>query len=101
MNYKLKSPSAESGKTWRNFNMQNQVLTFDPANNQDGKTLLEQLEDQGIELNTQCRGGFCGACRVRLLEGTVQYNHEPLAALQDGEILPCSCQQASEIKISI
>lgn len=81
--------------------MDNQVLTFEPLPEHSGKTLLDQLEDQGVDINTQCREGYCGACRVRLIDGVVKYNQEPLAAIFDGEILPCSCQAKTEIKISV
>lgn len=93
------NPQVRARQNLEEFTMQTQVLTFNPVNTND--TLLDQLESQGVELNSQCRDGYCGGCRVKLLEGDVQYQNEPLAALQEGEILPCSCKPATQIKISI
>ena len=42
-------------------------------------SILETVEHNGIEIHSQCRDGFCGACRTRLLEGEVEYTSDPLA----------------------
>ena len=65
------------------------------------KTLLESLEEAGIEVHYHCREGFCGACRTKLLSGEVDYTTDPLAFFDDDEILPCCCKATSDIKISI
>lgn len=66
-----------------------------------GKTLLESLEQDGVEVHYHCREGFCGACRTRLTKGSVTYNSEPLAYIDDGEILPCCCIPNSDIDIEL
>lgn len=38
-------------------------------------------------------------CRVRLLDGEVQYLEQPLAFIAADEILPCCCVPKSEIRI--
>ena len=58
---------------------------------QHAKTLLESLEAQDVTLNYQCREGYCGSCRTQLLEGEVHYTEEPMAWINDDEILPCCC----------
>lgn len=63
------------------------------------ETLLEGLERTGHEVAYQCRSGYCGACRVKLLEGTVEYTDLPLAFVADDEILPCCCQVTANIKL--
>lgn len=66
------------------------------------KTLLNCLENSDIEVHFHCRDGFCGACRVTLVEGEINYpNGEPLAFIGDGEILPCCCVPKSNIKLFI
>jgi ferredoxin len=66
------------------------------------KTLLDCLENSGIEVHYHCRDGFCGACRVTLVEGEIYYpNGEPLAFIGQGEILPCCCIPTSDIKLII
>ncbi|OAM26766.1 MULTISPECIES: class I ribonucleotide reductase maintenance protein YfaE [Eikenella] len=66
---------------------------------QAGETLLEALERTGHEVEYQCRSGYCGSCRVKLLAGSVSYREHPLAFLLPGEILPCCCTVAEDIQI--
>ena len=49
----------------------------------------------------QCREGYCGSCRMRLLKGEVDYAETPLAFIQQGEILPCCCKARGEIEIEL
>lgn len=66
------------------------------------KTLLNCLENNGVEVHYHCRDGFCGACRVKLLDGQIEYpNGEPLAFVGEGEILPCCCVPTSNISLAI
>ena len=65
------------------------------------KTTLEYLEFNQIEIHYHCRDGFCGASRVTLEQGEIEYiNCEPLAFVRDGEILPCCCIPKTDIEIS-
>ncbi len=68
---------------------------------QHAKTLLESLEAQDIPVHYQCREGYCGSCRTQLLEGEVHYTEEPMAWINDDEILPCCCIPKSAIKIKL
>lgn len=62
--------------------------------------LLDCLEKQGVEMQSHCRAGFCGTCRVPLLEGEVHYpGGPPLAYIREGEILPCCCVPVSDLEI--
>ncbi|SMB80440.1 ferredoxin [Pasteurella testudinis DSM 23072] len=66
----------------------------------DNRTsLLETLENHGISHEYQCRSGYCGSCRVKLLTGNVSYRETPLAFLQPGEILLCCCTVESDLEI--
>ncbi|QPR27669.1 2Fe-2S ferredoxin-like protein [Edwardsiella hoshinae] len=67
----------------------------------DGGSLLASLERQQVALESQCRAGFCGACRCRLLRGRVSYRQPPLAFLQQDEILPCCCQVQQDIELDL
>jgi ferredoxin len=62
-------------------------------------SLLETIEQVGLEPRFHCRNGFCGACRTKLISGTVRYTNEPLAYIRQGDILPCVCQADSDIVI--
>ncbi|CAM3506715.1 MULTISPECIES: class I ribonucleotide reductase maintenance protein YfaE [Pseudoalteromonas] len=64
-------------------------------------SILETLEAANIEVPYQCREGFCGACRAKLIEGQTQYANEPLAFVRDGEILLCCSRPTSHIKIEL
>lgn len=65
------------------------------------KTTLEYLEANNVEIHYHCRDGFCGACRVTLEKGEIEYvNGEPLAFIREGEILPCCCIPKTDIEIT-
>ena len=66
-----------------------------------GKSLLESLEQQGVDVHYHCREGYCGACRSKLISGQVEYLTDPLAFIDDDEILPCCCKALSDIKIEL
>jgi Ferredoxin len=66
------------------------------------KSLLDQLEMQGVYIEAHCRDGFCGTCATELKSGEVEYFKEPVAYVKNGAILPCSCRQKSaEIELII
>ncbi len=67
----------------------------------EGQNLLEALESQQIEIDYQCREGFCGACQVDLVDGEVSYDQEPVAFVPAGRVLPCCCRATSDITIEI
>ena len=78
--------------------VENKVVHY----NNDEQTLLECLEDSGIEVHFHCRDGFCGACRVTLSQGEIIYPQgEPLAYVGDNEILPCCCKPITDISLEI
>lgn len=71
-------------------------LQFHYANN-----LLESLEAQDIHIPYQCREGYCGGCRTDLIDGEVAYLQEPMAWINEGEILPCCCVPKTAIKLKL
>ncbi|WP_259364623.1 MULTISPECIES: class I ribonucleotide reductase maintenance protein YfaE [unclassified Colwellia] len=88
---------SESKKAHRIF-VDNKTITFQ-AND---KSLLECLEKANVEVHYHCRDGFCGACRVTLVEGEISYPQgEPLAFIGDGEVLSCCCVPKSDIKLIV
>ncbi|WP_159990609.1 class I ribonucleotide reductase maintenance protein YfaE [Pelistega ratti] len=70
-------------------------------NLQTGETLLEGLERTGHQVEYQCRSGYCGSCRTRVISGEVQYLTEPLAYVFSGEVLPCCCVPVDTLSIDI
>jgi len=62
-------------------------------------TLLEAMEYQNIELQFQCRRGYCGSCQVDMLEGSVEYLYDAIAFIAEGKILPCCCCAKSDLVV--
>ena len=54
-----------------------------------GGTLLELAEARGLSPEFGCRGGSCGSCAARILEGAVSYAERPSFPVEDGEALIC------------
>lgn len=65
------------------------------------KNLLESLEAAKVEVHYHCRQGFCGACRCKLISGEVSYHIDPLAFIDDDEILPCSCKPITDLTLDL
>ncbi|MDD3620427.1 MAG: 2Fe-2S iron-sulfur cluster binding domain-containing protein [Desulfobulbaceae bacterium] len=64
------------------------------------ESILELAEENGIDLEYECRQGFCGTCKVKLLSGTVDMETED--GLEDddkraGFILACVAVPQSDI----
>jgi ferredoxin-NADP reductase len=55
--------------------------------------ILDVAEAEGIEIDSSCRSGVCGTCKVKKLEGEVRYEGDPDAlddeAQEEGYILTC------------
>ena len=60
-------------------------------------TLLETMEQAGLEPEYNCRDGHCGACRCKLVSGEVEYVGFAMAYTQADEILPCICKAKYDV----
>lgn len=60
-------------------------------------TILETIENAGMEPEYNCRDGHCGACRCKLVSGEVEYVGFAMAYTQADEILPCICKAKSDV----
>ncbi len=65
------------------------------------RTLLDAMETQGIQLQSECRSGECGQCKVNLLAGKVKPLIEIELELKTGEILPCCSIPESDLLIEL
>jgi CDP-4-dehydro-6-deoxyglucose reductase len=74
---------------------------FDAA---PGQALLEAALDARLNLPHSCKGGNCGACRARLIQGEVFYPNGPPLGLTDAEaaegmILLCQARARTDLTI--
>ncbi|WP_165311557.1 class I ribonucleotide reductase maintenance protein YfaE [Vibrio ziniensis] len=75
----------------------NKIITIEsnPSN-----TLLETMEQAGLEPEYNCRDGHCGACRCTLISGEVEYVGFAMAYTQGNEILPCICKAKTPVELA-
>ncbi len=65
------------------------------------RTLLDAIQEQGIEIESECRTGECGQCKIKLQQGRVKQLIASDAYLNDGEILTCCSVPISDLVIEI
>lgn len=70
-----------------------------------GESVLDAALRQQVPLPHDCRFGGCGSCRVRLVEGQVQYEEQPFALADEdmarGEALVCQARPCSDLVLSV
>ncbi|AEO07989.1 2Fe-2S iron-sulfur cluster-binding protein [Buchnera aphidicola] len=66
-------------------------------------SLLLILKKNEINISHQCCSGYCGLCRIELIQGKIRYLiKQPMAALfTSQDILPCCCIPYGNIVIKI
>lgn len=67
----------------------------------NSNTVLDILIQRGIEVEYNCKDGYCGACRCKLKSGDVKYTQNTIAFIHDGEILTCCTKPVTDIEIEI
>lgn len=63
-------------------------------------TLLAALESHNVAVEYQCREGYCGSCRTRLVAGR-GLDCRTVSFYSAGEILPCCCRAKGDIEIEM
>ncbi len=68
------------------------------------QSLLDAALDASLNLPHSCKGGNCGSCRARLLQGEIYYpNGQPLglsdAEVAEGMVLLCQARARSDLSI--
>jgi CDP-4-dehydro-6-deoxyglucose reductase len=83
-------------------------ITIKPSNHSfpaaGDETILEAGLKHGYTIPYGCRDGVCGACRGRLLQGSVSYGDRQISALSDADLaagmaLFCSAMPRSDLVI--
>lgn len=69
------------------------------------ETILDGALRNGLAFPYGCRGGACGACKAKLLEGSVRYDDEPMALSEeeqsDSISLLCVAIATSDLSVEI
>ena len=76
-------------------------ISFSAAPDQ---SLLDAALDASLNLPHSCKGGNCGSCRARLLQGEIHYPNGPPLGLSeteaaDGFVLMCQARARSDLRI--
>ena len=72
---------------------------------ESGETVLDAALRQGINLRYGCRNGACGACKGKILQGSISYDEPPIA-LEDSDVeqnlaLFCEAKPDTELVIEV
>lgn len=71
----------------------------------DLESVLRSALIAGVKLPSDCRLGACGTCRIRLLEGSVEYDEEPMALspeeAAEGFALACQARPTNDLVIQV
>lgn len=70
-----------------------------PIKLNQNESLLIQLERAGFNIENQCRSGFCGACKCKLISGNVKQSSDSLAYTKTEEILTCCSIPLSSLQL--
>jgi uncharacterized protein len=62
-------------------------------------SLLQLAEQNGVPLESGCRAGNCGQCRVLIAAGRVVHARQPGVELVDGECLACIARPEGDIVV--
>lgn len=71
-------------------------IYFDPN---DHSSLLDAMEEQGVNITHMCKDGFCNQCICKKEAGEVEYFQEIILDDQENYILPCSCIPKTDMVI--
>jgi len=68
------------------------------------RPLLDAALAAGLTLTYSCRLGYCGACRARLLSGSIAYPSgvivsAPFASTEEGQVMLCMARPVSDVEI--
>lgn len=74
----------------------NKVISIE---SNSSNTILETMENAGLEAEYHCRDGHCGACKCKLVAGEVEYVGFAMAYTQENEVLPCICRAKGNIEL--
>ncbi|MCG2579414.1 MAG: 2Fe-2S iron-sulfur cluster-binding protein [Marinobacter sp.] len=86
------------------FQVFNQT-TGDRFSCQDDQSVLKAMEQTGLKcVPVGCRGGGCGYCKIKVVEGEFECGkmskaHVPSEAIEKGEVLACRLYPLTDLTI--
>ncbi|MDD5411349.1 MAG: 2Fe-2S iron-sulfur cluster-binding protein [Methylobacter sp.] len=70
----------------------------------EGATILDTADEADVYIDSACRSGTCGLCRVKLLSGKVRMTVEDALTedeKMDGYILACQAEVETDVEIDV
>lgn len=69
----------------------------------DGQTLLEAAEEGGVAIQSLCRAGVCGTCRIQVIDGDIDCRSATLDAADrsQGFVLACVTTTRTDCTVSL
>lgn len=86
---------APSGPISVTFSASGKTLEWDAS----CESLLDFAESNGIDMDSGCRAGGCGACQTTIEKGAVSYNHAPDFDPEPGTCLACVCRPKTDLTV--
>lgn len=71
----------------------------------EGQTILDTASRNGVKIKVGCKGGGCGICKIKVLEGDVDRGTSSrsvlsLEEIEQGYALSCQARPKSDVTIS-
>ena len=98
------SPQTNPNEPIRNIYQVKLIKSGQQFEIRSDEILLDKLEAQGVLIDTGCRAGNCGACRVHKISGRTETQNETGLLREDrqrGDILTCTTHVKSDIELEL
>lgn len=59
-----------------------------------GKSIVEVLRENGVDVDTSCEEGLCGTCKTRYLDGIPDHNDFVLSSEEQEEWVQICCARS-------